>query len=876
MITAPGTANLGIGKSGAISGVTLSEAGATATETFTVKLGDTNGLLSATGTGITGSGSKALTISGSLAAVNADLATLKDLDAVAGSDTISLGVTDSLGNNGASSISVTTAGLPVLTAPPSETLGLGQTLSISGTSLAETGAAASEIFTITLTDTNGLLSATGSGVSGSGSKALTIAGTLAQVNADLATLKDADGVAGADKISLAVTDGYGNTGSSSISVTAVTLASPPVLTAPASLVIGAGETASVSGITLAQTGAIAGETFTVTLSDGIGLLSATGAGITGSGSKALTISGTLAQVNADLATLKDADTTPGSDTINLGVSDSLGSHTSGSIAVTVNGLPDVTAPAAETISLGRPASISGIDLAETGNTTGEIFTVTLNDSHGLLTALGQNVTGSGTDALTLSGTLAQINADLATLRDKDSTSGSDSITIAASDNLGDHGTSKAVLVIATSISGVPVITAPGKKGVDPGDPTTISGITVAETPIAAGESFTVTLADTTGLLSATGTGITGEGSKLLTITGSLAVVNADLATVTDTETAPGADIITISATDSLGGVANPASIDLQSSQTISSGTSFSVPSGVTISNVILNAGGTVLLSSGATADTTTVRAGGLLGVLQGATANATSDFGTMGVAGITHDTEIHSGGAEYVTLGTSFDPIIDRGGIEVVLSGGTAADPTIEAGGTLAVFAGGTVTGTIAFDGNNANLILAGTSLTTAAIGGFDQNGARGDAITLANFTYVAGHDSATLGSDHVVTLNLDGTIEHLNLDPAESVAGHTFSVHTNTLGQVVILDPVSATVSQMGFLAPAQFANALKEQMQNAALFHDIRDNNAMAASFLPVTTHLHKSTTAAGLIGGNFDSFSLQSGVMSIAAKLSEAHNG
>ena len=56
----------------------------------------------------------------------------------------------------------------------------------------------------------------------------------------------------------------------------------------------------------------AGETFTVKLADSSGLLSATGTGISGSGSKALTISGTLAQVNAGQKPLADFVSVPGS------------------------------------------------------------------------------------------------------------------------------------------------------------------------------------------------------------------------------------------------------------------------------------------------------------------------------------------------------------------------------------------------------------------------------------------------------------------------------------------------------------------------------------------------------------------------------------
>ena len=62
-----------------------------------------------------------------------------------------------------------------------------------------------------MSDSNGLLSATGAAVSGSGTKALTVTGSSSQVNAALATLTDTDSVAGTDTITLTALDSFGNT-----------------------------------------------------------------------------------------------------------------------------------------------------------------------------------------------------------------------------------------------------------------------------------------------------------------------------------------------------------------------------------------------------------------------------------------------------------------------------------------------------------------------------------------------------------------------------------------------------------------------------------------------------------------------------------------
>jgi hypothetical protein len=82
---------------------------------------------------------------------------------------------------------------------------------------------------------------------------------------------------------------------------------PPVITAPISVIVQQSKLALLGGISLADVDAVrANETISITLSDQKGLLSASGAdSITGSRTTRLMIAGTLAQVNADLATPTD-------------------------------------------------------------------------------------------------------------------------------------------------------------------------------------------------------------------------------------------------------------------------------------------------------------------------------------------------------------------------------------------------------------------------------------------------------------------------------------------------------------------------------------------------------------------------------------------
>ena len=480
---------------------------------------------------------------------------------------------------------------PVITAPSTVTVGVNQTEAISGVSLSESGSTTGEIFTVTVQDSNGVLSATDTGGVGntvsSPGTTLTISGTLSEVNADLATLKDTDSTATApgspETITLSASDSFGNIATSQTIAVTVN-GEPSIAETTPSQTIGVNQTEAISGVSLSESGNTTGEIFTVTVQDSNGVLSATDTGGVGntvsSPGTTLTISGTLSEVNADLATLKDTDSTataPGSpETITLSASDSFGNiATSQTIAVTVNGEPSIaeTTPS-QTIGVNQTEAISGVSLSESGSTTGEIFTVTVQDSNGVLSAtdtggVGNTVSSPGT-TLTISGTLSEVNADLATLKDTDSTAtapGSpETITLSASDSFGNIATSQ---TIAVTVNGEPSIaeTTPSQTiGVNQTE--AISGVSLSESGSTTGEIFTVTVQDSNGVLSATDTGGVGNTvsspGTTLTISGTLSEVNADLATLKDTDstaTAPGSpETITLSASDSFGNIATSQTI----------------------------------------------------------------------------------------------------------------------------------------------------------------------------------------------------------------------------------------------------------------------------------------------------------------------------
>jgi ELWxxDGT repeat protein len=118
--------------------------------------------------------------------------------------------------------------------------------------------------------------------------------------------------------------------------------------------------------------------------------------------------------------------------------------------------PAVAAPAVARVALNVPTPVSGISISENGvisgggfalaladaadvpsaAATGVIYTVTVADLQGLLSAAGGGITGSNTTKLTIVGSLSQVNAVLATLHDLETTAGSDTITVRATDSNG--------------------------------------------------------------------------------------------------------------------------------------------------------------------------------------------------------------------------------------------------------------------------------------------------------------------------------------------------------------------------------------------------------------------------------------------------------
>jgi uncharacterized delta-60 repeat protein len=220
----------------------------------------------------------------------------------------------------------------------------------------------------------------------------------------------------------------GNTAASSITVSAANDA--PTVTVPGAIAVTEDVASALTGISFADVDAGNGSV-TATLAVGSGTLAATSGGgvaVAGSGTASLTLTGTVANIDAFIAASKVSFTTAAnataSVTLTAGIDDggntgSGGAKTaSGSTTLNVsavNDAPTVAVPGSITVTEDVASALTGISFADIDAGSSSV-TATLAVGSGRLAASsgsGVTVGGSGTASLTLTGTLADINSFIA-------------------------------------------------------------------------------------------------------------------------------------------------------------------------------------------------------------------------------------------------------------------------------------------------------------------------------------------------------------------------------------------------------------------------------------------------------------------------------
>ena len=162
---------------------------------------------------------------------------------------------------------------------------------------------------------------------------------------------------------------------------------------------------------------------------------------------------------------------------------------------------------------------------------------------------GTGVTGNGTASVTITGTAAQINAALTGLAYTGNLNfnGGDTLTVATND--GTATDTDLIAITVNPVNDAPINTVPGAQSVAEDTALPIAGVSVADIDSSA---LTTTLNVSSGMLNVTaGAGVTGNGTAIVTITGTAAQINAALAGLayTGNPNFNGGDTLTVATSD---------------------------------------------------------------------------------------------------------------------------------------------------------------------------------------------------------------------------------------------------------------------------------------------------------------------------------------
>lgn len=397
---------------------------------------------------------------------------------------------------------------------------------------------------------------------GTGVLTLTSAGnqaTLAQWQAALRAVTYSNGsdspAVMTRTVEFQVTDGGGLSSSSvSRSITITAVDASPIITAPASAMVVEDVASVLNQISFSDVDSTSG---TVTLSVTSGSLSAiSGSGVTvGGTSTALTLTGSLMNINSFIASNGLTYTTAANSTFNVTMTINVdtGSVTTSTtnmlLAVTpVNDAPVVTVPGAITVTEDVPSSVTGISFSDVDAGSG-LVSATFSVPSGTFLALsgsGVSVLNSGTGVIVLTGTLSNLNVFVAAgnlhfLTAPNSTNGV-SLTVTINDNGSTGGAAqtdtKITTLNVTPVNDAPVNILPGTQTVQGNGSLVFStgqgnAISISDVDVGGGVmqvtltavNGTISLGGTTGLSFLVGT---GNGDGTMTFNGNLASINAAL------------------------------------------------------------------------------------------------------------------------------------------------------------------------------------------------------------------------------------------------------------------------------------------------------------------------------------------------------------
>lgn len=667
---------------------------------------------------------------------------------------------------------------------------------LTGLSVADPDAAAGTI-TVRLDVASGALAASAGGgvaISGSGSGSLTLTGTLADINAYLASASapvftPAANANGPVALTMTTNDG-GNTGSGGAltdvdtrTITVAAVNDAPVNTMPASYATNEDTALGLTGLQIADVDAASG-TMTVVLTVSSGSLTATAGGsvtVAGSGTSSITLTGTLANINAFLAGASRPSFVPAADfngPVSLTMTTSDGGNTgAGGVlsatdtrTITVNPVNDApvldldasgagtgystsyTENGAGVAIVDADSLITDIDSANMASATIVIANGQPGDVLSVSGALPTGITAAwnpATFTLTLTGSASKAAYETALEQVRYSSTSDDPSTVNRTINVvvNDGSTDSNVAVATVSVTAVndaPVNTLPAAGWtVDEDTLLPLAGLSVSD-PDAGAAPMTLTLSVGSGTLAAGNAGgviVTGSGSGSITLTGTLASINAYLASASRPVYSPVADFngsVTLTMTTSDGSLSDTdtrtitvAPITDIANDAVTTNEDTAVTINVNANDSFENSGHTITAING-----TSIVTNGAVAV-----ANGTVRLNADGTLTFTPAAD-YNGAA-------SFNYTVASGGVTET----AAVNVTITAVNDAPV---NTVPGaqTIAED-------------TPLAVGGVSVNDVDGGTLTttltVTNGTLSVAASGATIGGNGTATVTISGTAAQIN-----------------------------------------------------------------------------------------------------------------
>jgi hypothetical protein len=688
------------------------------------------------------------------------------LPAALGNDPYTLVViADGIASNAISSAPLA----PTFVAPTTVSVNENSSVTFSGgnaITVADTSGTAEQL---TLSVSHGTLdfgSTTGLAISNNGTATVVVTGTLFNLNNDLPSLTYTPtvGYTGPDTLTLSdqdLTDSL--TGNASVPITVKALVAPTIA-APTSVIADENGTLAFAGgnaITVADSSGTAEQ---LTLIVGKGTLSlgtTTGLTVNGNGTATVTLTGLISDLNTDLTSLIYTPTANyiGPDTLSLSDVDTADSLTgTNSVSITVRALaPSLIAPTTVTVIENSSVAFTSGNLIAVSDVSGTAEQLTLTVSHGTLslgTTTGLTVSGNGSGDVVLTGSLDNLNTDLASLSYTPTAGYFGTDTLSLSDTDTTDSLSGAISVALTIQALAPAVSAPATENVDANSSLAFStgngnAISISD-PNPGGDSLslsvghgTLTLPTVSGLTFTSGS----NGGASFTVTGTLSNLAAALNGLSYQPTLNylGADSLSISITN-LGdnkSASTSVSLDVLAFPTVTGPSTANVTENVTFTFTSGNGNEISVsdLSAGGNADQLTLSAGdGTLTL--GSTTGITFTSGTNGSAAFTISGTV--GSLNAAINGLNYQPIFGYVGPDTLAV--SLADPTDHLSGSSSV--------AISVNAVSPPLISNPSTASLSENGSLVFSSGNSNAITVADNGAGTNSDSMTLSvSNGILTL---------------------------------------------------------------------------------------------------------------------------